>query len=522
MSVELIRKQLDLNEMIKKETVQVVKERDMIVPDGKADLQRVIYLDGKVNMEQIDIQADRVVYKGQIDAVILYVPENNPATVCTMKGSIPLEDFIILDGVTRDQKVDLNYRIERMHWNILNERKVNVKAILEVEVEAIRGQEMMVATEATSKSPIQVRTANLNITKPSCSKVEKKIVKDELTIPQGKSSIGEILQLSTSIKEDQVRRTDNELLFNGVVEVTTLYKAVDSDEVEVVSHRIPFAESIEFIKPDNEAYWGCELDVLPTYVQVGPDYDGEDRVVEVECLVTAAYNTFERINEKIVDDLYCPGKKVSVEESEKDYMNLASRAQVSIPKKEMVAVTDMNPENNQIYTVEIKPIIDETVVGDDKLTVKGMLEVKVVYTCKEGMNKVETAMDMLPFSQELSTPGICRKSYISAKVTPKDVNVASYNRGEVVLEYVLDYKADVYNKGTLLILEDATLIEMPKEELGSYPSVTVYLAKQGDSLWNLAKRFNTTVKDIEEINGLEENTLLNKGQKLIILKKTKF
>lgn len=35
MSVELIKKPITLDEMTKKESVQVIKERDLIVPDGK-------------------------------------------------------------------------------------------------------------------------------------------------------------------------------------------------------------------------------------------------------------------------------------------------------------------------------------------------------------------------------------------------------------------------------------------------------------------------------------------------------
>ena len=55
MSVELIKKPITLDEMTKKESVQVIKERDLIVPDGKPDMQSVVQIDGRINMDQIDV-----------------------------------------------------------------------------------------------------------------------------------------------------------------------------------------------------------------------------------------------------------------------------------------------------------------------------------------------------------------------------------------------------------------------------------------------------------------------------------
>ena len=63
MSVELIKKPITLEEMTQRESVQVIKERDLIVPDGKPDLQAVIQLDGDVVIDQVDVSQDRVMYR---------------------------------------------------------------------------------------------------------------------------------------------------------------------------------------------------------------------------------------------------------------------------------------------------------------------------------------------------------------------------------------------------------------------------------------------------------------------------
>ena len=103
MSVELVKKPITLEEVTKKESVQVIKERDLIVPDGKPDLQSVVELDGKVCIDQIDVSQDRIMYRGRIDVCIIYRTIGNQKCLYTMKGSIPIEDFVILEGVDKDQ-----------------------------------------------------------------------------------------------------------------------------------------------------------------------------------------------------------------------------------------------------------------------------------------------------------------------------------------------------------------------------------------------------------------------------------
>ena len=46
-----------------------------------------------------------------------------------------------------------------------------------------------------------------------------------------------------------------------------------------------------------------------------------------------------------------------------------------------------------------------------------------------------------------------------------------------------------------------------------------YTVQLNDTLWDLAKKFNTTVDDIVDLNNIENHDLIYQGQKLLILKK---
>lgn len=523
MSVELIRKEVELREMPKKETVQTVKERDMIVPDGKPDVQHILYLNGEMSIDQIDVQNDRIVYKGQVNVTILYSSNDDQEIYC-MQGNIPLEDFIIMEGVDSEHKVEVDYNIEHIHWNILNERKLNVKAIISVTVEAIKRKNAELVVDTTSneqgKRKVYTQTKTLNVIQLADSGSDSLSVKDELTIMQGMDSVGEMLSMTTTIKEDQIKRTDTEILYNGMVEVKTLYKGQSEEmPLQIATHRIPFAGNVDVMKSDEEIYWDATMEVRPVAIQVAPDFDGEDRVIELECQVDMRYSTYNKETQEVINDVYSPGNKIEMTTGEMCYMTLVGRDSTRVTKKEVMELGTQAPSMDEIVSVQLKPSIDDKEIDGDKLIVKGMMEVKLVYLGGEGMPPIQTAIEMFPFVQELNIPGMSTDDYVILRVIPKDVDVSPYNKEGVMIEYVLDILADVYHEGKMRTIDAIEVVEMSKEEINACPSITVYIVKKGDALWDIAKRFNTTVQDITQINELDVAAPLHQGQKLIVMKK---
>ena len=50
-----------------------------------------------------------------------------------------------------------------------------------------------------------------------------------------------------------------------------------------------------------------------------------------------------------------------------------------------------------------------------------------------------------------------------------------------------------------------------------YYDMSPFFVKNGDTLWNLAKKYNTTVENIKEVNHMEKEDV-NKGDKILIFK----
>jgi LysM repeat protein len=59
--------------------------------------------------------------------------------------------------------------------------------------------------------------------------------------------------------------------------------------------------------------------------------------------------------------------------------------------------------------------------------------------------------------------------------------------------------------------------ETELEDMQDY-SIVIYIVKKGDTLWQIAKRFRSTVDDIARVNGIENPDTIMEGEKLYIPK----
>lgn len=520
MSVELIKESLVLNRGIKRECAQIIKEKDLIVPDGKPDMKKVLQMDGKLDIEQIEVQQDRIVYKGKMDLAVLYVPESNPMSICTMKGTIPLEDFMMVEGIDKDHAVKLSYSMEHLHWNILNERKLNVKAIIQLEVNASESQTAHVTVDCESDEPIQTQTQEVCFSKKGNLKEEKMILKDDLAVPTGKPDIGEVLKTEIKISDIEIRRTDEEIFYSGNLNIATLYKEQNNEEnMEMMFHKIPFSNAVEYIREDNEAFFDCELSIAQQYVQVIPNLDGEDRILETEVVLKVETSTISSVRAEIIGDIYCPGKSVAITDQTDEFINLLHKTDTCMPRKETITFEETAPDNEAVYSICMRSIVEEKVIKENQLEIKGIVDVKVTYITQEAAQKLGYTNTAIPFSQTIEIEGINKDSIPMVVSKVEDVTLLTQGKREFVVEFKICNKVEVYHKQPLYILEGVELYDIDMEDLKKLPSMTVYTVKKGDSYWSIAKRYNTTIDEILELNEIDLSTELHPGQKIMILKK---
>ena len=72
--------------------------------------------------------------------------------------------------------------------------------------------------------------------------------------------------------------------------------------------------------------------------------------------------------------------------------------------------------------------------------------------------------------------------------------------------------------GRIIAINDNIVSVQLSVNIYDYDSLIIYIVQNGDTLWNIAKKFRSTIEDISRVNGIENKNLIMPGQKLYIPK----
>lgn len=520
MSFELVKEKIMLDQKIGEESTQIMVEGDIIVPDVKLDVSKILQVNGKILLDNIEIGVDKVNFTGKMEFSILYLADGADRPLHSMTSSLPLDDFINIDGVNKDINVDINSEIVHLDCKLLNGRKLYIKAVVEIQAKAIASIMSEVVTDITGISEIQLQKTSLNLSRTVENKEDKIVIKDEITVPSGKSNIREILFCNITISDKECRLMEGKVVVKGTLLLSTLYKGeIDDSSVEFMEHEIPFNGSIESKDCTENMIGDVQLYIQNQYIQVRPDFDGEERILEIELSIGAKLNIVSTEEIQIIEDAYCINKGLVLEREKIKYPNIVCKNRNQSSIKETVLLEPEAPEIMQIYNVSGRAKTEDIKVIDDKVIAEGVITANILYVAKSDESPLYSYECVIPFKQTIETRGSRMDMNVDIDLTIEHISFNMLSTNEVEIRFILNFNTQVTGEKEVELITNGTLEEFDKEQMENMPSMTIYICQSGDNLWKIAKKYNTSMEEVAKLNEIENTAKLSSGQKLLILKK---
>ena len=111
---------------------QITLDEDFIVPDTLEDMEQVILEQAHIQGENVKTQEEKITVKGKLEFQVLYRKENGGLE--TLGGNIPFEETVNVPGLAEGDHTGLNWILEDMKTDMINSRKLGVKAVITVEI----------------------------------------------------------------------------------------------------------------------------------------------------------------------------------------------------------------------------------------------------------------------------------------------------------------------------------------------------------------------------------------------------
>jgi len=147
--VELIRKNIHMEQRLDLASTQISLEEDQNISDQKPDVFRIICKKADVRVGETKVQDESVLVRGVLAYRVLYLTDEPEKRLCSIEGEIPFEEKLYTNQTCTNEDVHAVTRAEDMTIRLINSRKINIRCIVAVSLQcnSLYDEEVVVDVE---------------------------------------------------------------------------------------------------------------------------------------------------------------------------------------------------------------------------------------------------------------------------------------------------------------------------------------------------------------------------------------
>ena len=504
MVVETQKESLNMNKLIATKKEFILIEGDMIVPDSKPDILSTICTSGTVCIYKKEVSADKVKIDGNINAYIMYLTEDTQDRVRGINTNLDFSESITVPNVEDGMECELEATLNRIECKVINGRKIGMKATLEVQMKIYSNEMVEMVNDIINNNEIQMLKQDMKVNSLVGMGSTRIDAKETIAI-DAIDNLAEILKLSMDIGNKDIKMSYNKILTKAEANIKILYLTEDN-RINSVYAKIPIVGFIDVSDVNENNICDVLYETRNVILKPNPV---EEHSIYVEIQLGVSATVYEEKQIQVIQDFYSPCENLIC--NRKQITTIMGKQNKKEVKQIREKVRLEGIENQTMVDVDIIPNITKETNLDSKVIYEGELQLKFMFIDATMQTNIKEAT--IPFEHVIEglDGGENRNTNTRYEILNQDFIIQ--NGGEITTN--IDMLADIasYQDARLSVADE---IQSDGEREEQDYSIILYIVKEGDSLWKIAKEFGSTIDDIKRTNGIEDENLIMLGQKLFI------
>ena len=507
MVIDTKKENLCINQIVGKKVEDVTVEGDVIIPDVKPDILNAINTNGTVCVYKKEIMDGKVRLDGSINLYIMYLPDNESDCVRSINTSLDFTHIMDIEEARENMTFEDDILIKSIECRVLNGRKVNIKANMSISVKLYSNESIEIISEIENNPDMQLLNNTFEVNSMLGRGTTKVYAKENISI-DNIDEVAEIMKMNLNISNKDIKISYNKVLAKADLNVKIMYLTEDN-RINVAKSQIPIMGFVDIPNVSEENI--CDTRYSIKNVVLKPN-NNETHGIYIEAQIELTCSAYEKKEMNIIQDLYSPEKEVKFKQREIKAMTGKENIKDLVQINEQVQIPEII--GHRLYDVEVNPMITSENILNDKIVYDGNVELKFMFE-SETTAMIDIKTIELPFNLSTDVKKIDKQSNLSTNISASTQDFIIGQNGNIDCRVNLEFEISVSKSRTVNIIEDLNIEESTIEK--NY-SMVIYFVKQGDTLWEIAKKFRSTVEDITEVNGIEDVNKIKIGQQLFIPK----
>lgn len=508
--MELLKKSIHMNRLKDKNSFNITVDEDCVIPDSKPDVVRKIRECGNVCVEKVRAMEEKAGISGVLAYSFLYSCGEGYAST---SGKIPFEEIVQMQGVTPQDILSCKVVLEDLKISVVNSRKISIRAIISVTLtaEEIIDRECV---EGIAGDDVKVKNKTMKVMRLCGAKRDTFRVRESVATDRDMGNIGEVIWYELEPCEVKVKCTDEGVEIKGVLNIFVMYSGeMDRERIYCYKGQSVFGGMIPMSDWSPEVHLIMNIISMEKSLITRGDANGENRIFDAEILMTLDIRGYVSEKDELPEDMFSPKRELELISQPVDYRALAGEKEVECKITEKFKINNAAKVLNTVSKV----FVEDVFVNDRGINAEGIVNVELCYHTTDEKDPVAAIRYAMPFSKTADYEGIAGECMTEVGIENVRTDYELISENEIKIEVTMTMNILTCCNCTDMMVTDVKEHPVDINKIKCLPGLTGYIVQKGDTLWNIAKRYHTTVESIMEINKLTSEEIYP-GMKLIVVK----
>ncbi len=514
--MDFIKKLLQTNQERGRASIQITVENDFNLPDYEPDMIKLIDRKGSTRIQETRVEPDQVVVNGALLFQALYKCTES-GNICSLQGDVPFTETIHMEGVQETDQLILQSSMDDLALGMINSRKLNVRALIELHVADQMEQQIELPTGIENNS-VQALYQQQKMLQLLTQKKDICRIHSEILLPSNRPNISKLLWQCVQLRGLDSRIRSGEIELSGELLVNILYRSEeDEKQIQCMETTVALHERISCSECDPETIFKLvpvqvQLEVTPT-----ADEDGENRVLMLEGTLDFYLRVWREENLQILEDAYSLMDELVLERESVNLQSLLVKNDSKFKVADQLQIENQPAEILQLCASVGEIFIEDSRIVPDGIETEGILKVRMLYITASDDMPIGIAEGVVPFSRQIEAEGIHPDDTFELSAGIDQLTVILADNSQADIKAVIGLDAIVFRRQDSSLITGIAQQPVDLEQYEKQPGIAGYIVKSGDRLWDIAKEHHTTVADVMQMNQLSSEHV-SRGDKLLIVK----
>ncbi|MDD5953101.1 MAG: DUF3794 domain-containing protein [Oscillospiraceae bacterium] len=502
------RETITVNEVIYDGCQEQPVDLELTLPDYCPDIQKILKCQVEPSILSASLVGDSADINGSMTVRVLYLDADSKKIRC-YENTSQFSANLPVKTTTGNGVVLPRTNVEYVNCRATSPRRLDIHGAFSVCacVWEQRDLELLHSVEDDDVEQLQEE-----VSFSTCEGVAQQMISIEevLELGAGKPCADRILRTDATVSVEECRVLDSRMLCKGTVLLKVLYLTDLRDALpETMEYGLPFQQMLDCRAADRSQA-DVSIRLMGANVQIKSDSAGENNLLEAEVKLLATVQSYGDSTVTMVTDAYSRSLEVTLEHQQRTFLQFggsytdhcAQKNTFSFPEGGLSKVIDIWNESCVVTAAE----------EEGTLLYKGKYNLCLLALNNEGTPfYFERTLEM-NYGRELNGEGGCQ-CRTSGSVSNLTYRITGGDSMEIKTEFSLE--TTVFRERTCRFLTEVIPnpdMEKPKDRSAS---LVLYYTAGGESLWEIAKQYATSVQAIQSENDLTESVADQPGMLLI-------